>query len=60
MAEIERLKAECAAGRNPARCQGAAVGQEIVNRFHGPQASEDALADFVNAPGAVCPTTSPR
>ncbi len=24
------------------------LGQEIVNRFHGPQASEDALADFVN------------
>ena len=47
MAEIERMKAECAAGRNP-RDAKVLLGQEIVNRFHGAQAAEDALADFVN------------
>ena len=53
IAEIERLRAECAAGRNP-RDAKVLLGQEIVNRFHGAQAAEDALADFVNrAKGGV-------
>ena len=59
MAEIERMKAECAAGRNP-RDAKVLLGQEIVNRFHGAQAAEDALADFVNRSKGGCPTTFPR
>ena len=59
MAEIERLKAECAAGRNP-RDAKVLLGQEIVNRFHGPQASEDALADFVNRARGGVPDDIPE
>ncbi|MBI2733395.1 MAG: tyrosine--tRNA ligase, partial [Aquabacterium sp.] len=47
MDDIARLKAECAAGRNP-RDAKVMLGQEIVARFHSVQASEDALVDFVN------------
>ncbi|MDX9842849.1 MAG: tyrosine--tRNA ligase [Aquabacterium sp.] len=59
MAEIERLKAECAAGRNP-RDAKVLLGQEIVNRFHGPQAAEDALADFVNRARGGVPDDLPE
>ena len=59
MAEIERLKAECAAGRNP-RDAKVLLGQEIVNRFHGPQAAEDALADFVNRARGGVPDDIPE
>ncbi|MGC4059597.1 MAG: tyrosine--tRNA ligase [Aquabacterium sp.] len=53
MDEIERLKAECAAGRNP-RDAKVMLGQEIVTRFHSAKAAEEALADFVNrAKGGV-------
>lgn len=44
---IEQLKAACAAGRNP-RDAKVQLAQEIVARFHGAQAAESALADFVN------------
>ena len=43
--EIARLKAECAAGRNP-RDVKVMLGQEIVTRFHSASAAEQALADF--------------
>jgi len=43
--EIARLKAECAAGRNP-RDAKVMLGQEIVTRFHSSAAAEQALADF--------------
>ena len=59
MAEIERLKTECAAGRNP-RDAKVLLGQEIVNRFHGPQAAEDALADFVNRARGGVPDDIPE
>ena len=53
LAEIEALKAECEAGRNP-RDAKVMLGQEIVTRFHSAKAAEDALADFINrAKGGV-------
>jgi tyrosyl-tRNA synthetase len=45
MAEIERLRADCAAGANP-RDAKVTLAQEIVARFHGPAAARQALADF--------------
>ncbi len=59
MAEIERLRAECAAGRNP-RDAKVLLGQEIVNRFHGAQAAEDALTDFVNRARGGVPDDIPE
>ncbi len=47
LAEIAQFKREVAEGRNP-RDIKVLLGQEIVERFHTPQAAEDALADFVN------------
>ncbi len=45
MAEIGRLKEECAQGRNP-RDAKVMLAQEIVERFHSRAAAEQALADF--------------
>jgi len=45
--EIARFKDEIAAGRNPRDCK-VLLGKEIVARFHGAKAAEDAEADFVN------------
>ena len=45
MTEIERLKEECAQGRNP-RDVKVMLAQEIVERFHSRAAAEQALADF--------------
>jgi tyrosyl-tRNA synthetase len=45
MAEIERLRAECEAGRNP-RDAKVMLAQEMVERFHSRKAAEQALADF--------------
>ncbi|MFC5301444.1 tyrosine--tRNA ligase [Azospira restricta] len=44
-AEIGKLRAEVEAGRNP-RDVKVMLAQEIVARFHGRQAAEDALLDF--------------
>lgn len=44
-AEIAALKVEVAAGRNP-RDVKVELAQEIITRFHGRAAAEDALADF--------------
>ena len=53
MADIEKLKAECSEGRNP-RDAKVLLAQEIVSRFHGAQAAQEGLADFVNrAKGGV-------
>lgn len=45
MAEINLMKQEVAAGRNPRDCK-VLLGQEIVARFHSQQAAEKALEDF--------------
>ena len=45
MAEIEHMKQEVAAGRNPRDCK-VLLGQEIVARFHSQAAAEKALEDF--------------
>ncbi|HET8871941.1 MAG TPA: tyrosine--tRNA ligase, partial [Aquabacterium sp.] len=47
IAEIDQLKTECAAGRNP-RDAKVMLAQEIVTRFHSAAAAEAALADFTN------------
>lgn len=44
-AEIEGLKREVEGGRNP-RDVKVMLAQELVARFHGAQAAEEALADF--------------
>ena len=44
-AEIEALRAECEAGRNP-RDAKVMLAQEIVTRFHSAAAAERALAEF--------------
>lgn len=45
--EIAALRAECEAGRNP-RDAKVALGREIVARFHGAKAADEAEQDFVN------------
>ena len=45
MAEIELMKQEVAAGRNPRDCK-VLLAQEIVARFHSQAAAEKALEDF--------------
>ena len=44
--EIERLKEEVAAGRNP-RDVKFELAREIIGRFHGEEAAEKAQADFI-------------
>ena len=45
MADIATLKQACEAGENPRHAK-VALGQELVARFHGQAAAEQALADF--------------
>jgi tyrosyl-tRNA synthetase len=45
LSEVAKLKAECAAGRNP-RDAKVMLAQEIVARFHSQAAAEHALAEF--------------
>jgi tyrosyl-tRNA synthetase len=45
MAEIDLMKQEVSAGRNPRDCK-VLLGQEIVARFHSQTAAEKALEDF--------------
>jgi tyrosyl-tRNA synthetase len=45
LAEIDLMKQEVAAGRNPRDCK-VLLGQEIVTRFHSQAAAEKALEDF--------------
>lgn len=52
--DISRMKERTAAGENPRNFK-VALAQEIVERFHGGQAAEDALAEFerVHRQGAL-------
>lgn len=51
--EQATLKAECESGRNP-RDAKVMLAQEIVTRFHGARAAEEALADFnLRAQGGI-------
>jgi len=59
MADIAQLKVECTSGRNP-RDAKVMLAQEIVARFHGGQAAEDALADFVNRSKGGIPDDIPE
>ena len=59
LADIEQLKAECAAGRNP-RDAKVMLGQEIVARFHGAAAADSALQDFVNRSKGGVPDDIPE
>lgn len=53
MAEIEALKAECEAGRNPKEAK-VLLARELVERFHGAGSSEAAVEDFeLRARGGV-------
>ncbi|WP_370264461.1 tyrosine--tRNA ligase [Limnobacter sp.] len=45
MSDIEALKQACEQGENPRNAK-VALAQEIVARFHSPQAAADALAEF--------------
>ena len=45
MAEIDLMKQEVAAGRNPRDCK-VLLAQEIITRFHSQAAAEKALEDF--------------
>ncbi|MCE7504660.1 tyrosine--tRNA ligase [Polynucleobacter sp. IMCC30063] len=45
VAEIDLMKQEVAAGRNPRDCK-VLLAQEIVSRFHSSQAADKALEDF--------------
>jgi tyrosyl-tRNA synthetase len=59
LADIARLKAEVAAGRNP-RDVKFELGREIVARFHSPAAAEAAQAEFVARSHKVLPTDLPE
>lgn len=53
MAEIDALKAECEAGRNPKEAK-VLLARELVERFHGAGSSEAAVEDFeLRARGGV-------
>ncbi|MBA4110638.1 MAG: tyrosine--tRNA ligase [Leptothrix sp. (in: Bacteria)] len=59
LSSIAQLKSECAAGRNP-RDAKVLLAQEVVTRFHGAQAAESALADFVNRSKGGVPDDIPE
>ncbi|WP_050469743.1 tyrosine--tRNA ligase [Herbaspirillum chlorophenolicum] len=59
IAEVAAFKAEVEAGKNP-RDIKVALAQEIVARFHSPQAAVDALADFVNRSKGGIPDDIPE
>jgi len=59
LSSIAQLKAECAGGRNP-RDAKVLLAQEVVARFHGAKAADDALADFVNRSKGGVPDDIPE
>ncbi|MDO9004697.1 MAG: tyrosine--tRNA ligase [Aquabacterium sp.] len=59
LSSIAQLKSECATGRNP-RDAKVLLAQEVVTRFHGAQAAEGALADFVNRSKGGVPDDIPE
>lgn len=53
MTEVDQLRAECEAGRNPKEAK-VMLARELVDRFHGAGASEAAVEDFeLRARGGV-------
>ncbi len=59
LADIAQLKLECSGGRNP-RDAKVMLAQEVVTRFHGALAAQDALADFVNRSKGGIPDDIPE
>ncbi|RZL01510.1 MAG: tyrosine--tRNA ligase [Rubrivivax sp.] len=59
LSSIAQLKAECSAGRNP-RDAKVQLAQEVVARFHGAKAADDALADFINRSRGGVPDDIPE
>ncbi|MDE2402121.1 MAG: tyrosine--tRNA ligase [Burkholderiales bacterium] len=59
LADIAQLKTECDGGRNP-RDAKVMLAQEVVARFHGAKAADDALADFVNRAKGGVPEDIPQ
>jgi len=59
MEAITQLKADCLSGRNP-RDAKVLLAQEIVTRFHGSQAAEQALTDFNNRAKGGIPDDIPE
>ena len=59
MAEIEALKAEVGAGRNPKDAK-VALAKEITARFHSPAAADAAEADFINRSKGGVPDEIPE
>jgi len=57
--EIDKLKAEVEAGRNPKDAK-VALAKEITSRFHGAQAAEAAEQDFVNRSKGGVPDEIPE
>jgi tyrosyl-tRNA synthetase len=59
LADIEALKAEIAAGRNPKDAK-VALAKEITARFHSAEAAETAEQDFVNRSKGGIPDDIPE
>jgi tyrosyl-tRNA synthetase len=59
LAEIDLMKQEVAAGRNPRDCK-VLLGQEIVARFHTDGAAEKALEDFNHRAKGGIPDDIPK
>jgi tyrosyl-tRNA synthetase len=59
MAEIDLMKQEVSAGRNPRDCK-VLLGQEIVARFHSQAAAEKALEDFNHRAKGGVPDDTPE
>ena len=60
MAEIAKLRRDCAAGANP-RDAKVALAQEVVARFHSPADAEQALATFeARFRGGAMPESMPE
>jgi len=59
LAQIEALKAEIAAGRNPKDAK-VALAKEITARFHSPAAAEAAEQDFINRSKGGVPDDIPE
>lgn len=59
MAEIEALKKEVAAGRNPKDAK-VALAKEITARFHGAAAAESGEQDFINRSKGGVPDEIPE
>jgi len=59
LAEIEALKADVAAGRNPKDAK-VALAKEITGRFHSPAAADAAEQDFINRSKGGVPDEIPE